>query len=100
MINFIFREAEIDNPFIAEAFREIARLFAGIKDNIFGSVTFATSGTAAVVFDSPVTIANYKIFVIGNVNETFWVTSKTVTGFTVNSSNGSSVAVVDWLLIE
>ena len=97
---FRFSEKGIKEQSIIDAFRELARILIGLGEHITGTVTFATSGTAAVTFGNAVEIANYKIFVVGNVNETFWVTSKTVTGFTANSSNASSVAVLDWLLIE
>ena len=94
------RENQIQDKAVVDVLRDIDVALAGLGDSVSSSVTFATSGTAAVTFDSPVQAANYRIFITGNVNETFWVTSKTVTGFTLNSSNASSVAVVDWLLIE
>ena len=94
------RTLEIQDPAVVQVFKEIEKAFIGIGDNISGSITFATSATAAVVFNNPVGSENYKIFPVGNVNETFWVTNKTVTGFTANSSNANSVAVFDWLLIE
>lgn len=34
------------------------------------------------------------------VNETFWTTSKATTGFTLNSSNASSTATCQWVLIR
>lgn len=71
-----------------------------VIDNITiaGSETFATSGTKAVTLINAENDANYLITFGGNVNETFWVTSKTTTGFTLNSSNASSTATVDWAL--
>lgn len=44
--------------------------------------------------------ANYKIIVTGNANETYWVTSKAAGSFVINSSNASSTATVDWMLIR
>lgn len=38
---------------------------------------------------------SYGVAITGNVNETFWVTAKTATSFTVNSSNATSTATVD-----
>jgi hypothetical protein len=67
-----------------------------------GQVTFASSGTVNVTFDSEIPEINNSFYVVvtGNVNETFWVTSKSTTGFTINSSNPSSTATVNWLLFR
>lgn len=71
--------------------------------NFKGSATLA-SGTKAVDFtdigssDEPDAV--YAVLISSEVNETFWVTSKATTGFTINSSNGSSTATVDWILIR
>lgn len=65
-----------------------------------GSDTFASSGTKSVSFARTESDTNYRIVVTGNVNETFWVTSKTTSGFTLNSSNASSTATVDWVLVR
>jgi len=69
-------------------------------NNLRGSVTFATAATAAVSFGTNEPNATYYVALSGSANETFWVTSKATTGFTINSSNGSSTATVDWLLIR
>ena len=66
----------------------------------YGQDTFATSGTKTVSFNQTEGSASYRVNITGNVNETFWVTSKLTTGFTLNSSNASSVAVVDWEIIR
>jgi hypothetical protein len=65
-----------------------------------GQDTFAGAGTKAVLFAVNEPDTNYKVNITGNVNETFWVTSKQTTGFTLNSSNAASVAVVDWSVIR
>jgi hypothetical protein len=44
--------------------------------------------------------ANYVVFVQGKLNETYEVSAKTATGFTLTSSNGSSTAVVDLLIVR
>jgi hypothetical protein len=44
--------------------------------------------------------ANYTVNVTGNIGETFWVTGKATTGFTIHSSNAASTATVDWQLIR
>jgi hypothetical protein len=68
--------------------------------NLRGSATFATSSTVAVAFTTNEVDAVYKLSISGNANETFWITSKATTGFTINSGNGSSTATVDWVLIR
>jgi hypothetical protein len=42
----------------------------------------------------------YLVLVTGNVNEVFSVTNKTVSGFTIQSSNPGSAASVDWMLLR
>lgn len=69
--------------------------------NLSGQGQFATAGTLAVAFGAraePDT--DYRVIVTGNVNETFWVTSKATSGFTINSSNASSTATVDWFIVR
>jgi hypothetical protein len=68
--------------------------------NLAGAVAFTSAATKAVTFSLTEADANYNVYVTGNVNETFWVTSKTTTGFTINSSNATSTAIVSWLLIR
>lgn len=67
---------------------------------ITGSTTFSSSGTSAISFTTSETDASYKVFITGNVNETFWVTDKTTTGFTIHSSNASSTASVDYVIMR
>ena len=68
-------------------------------ENIRGTVTLS-SGTAAVSFGTNEPDATYFIVLGGDTAETFTWASKAVGGFTINSSNGSSTAVVDWVLIR
>lgn len=65
-----------------------------------GSVTFATAATATVTFDEPQPDTDYYVAIAGQAQETFWVTSKARTGFTLNSSNASSTATVDWIVMR
>lgn len=70
-------------------------------NSVTGTSTFATAATVAVSFTSPgqtETDALYKVSMAGSANETVWVTSKATTGFTINSSNATSVAKVDWVV--
>lgn len=66
--------------------------------NLNGQATFTSAATKAVSLPKTESDASYKIGLGWNVNETIWVTNKTTTGFTLNSSNATSTAVVDWLL--
>lgn len=68
--------------------------------NLRGSITFAGAATAAVTFAVAEPDASYYVALAGNVNETFFVTAKTANGFTLNSSNAGSTAVVDWMLMR
>lgn len=70
-------------------------------NNLRGQVTFpGDSATVAVDFGTDETDATYFVVVTGNEGENFWVTSKATTGFTINSDNVTSTAVVDWVLIR
>jgi hypothetical protein len=68
--------------------------------NLRGQVTFASAATATVTFGAAEANASYFVSISGNANETFWVTAKGTGGFTLNSSNATSTAVVDWHLIR
>jgi hypothetical protein len=65
-----------------------------------GTATFATAATVAVTLPVPfatlgaVNVTDYSVQIEAAVNETFWITAKTSTGFTINSSNGASTATV------
>lgn len=63
-----------------------------------GDVTFATSATASVTFDEDLKTTSYSIAWAPDTAETFHWTSKASTGFTLNSSNAASTAVVDWII--
>ena len=59
----------------------------------------ATTGVA-VAFDYGMEDSTYFVNITGNANETFWVKSgsKTAAGFTINSSNATSTATIDWVI--
>lgn len=65
-----------------------------------GGTKALVGGTATVTFPGYLTEvdANYRIQLTGNAAENFYVTGKSATGFTINSSNGSSTAQVDWFM--
>jgi hypothetical protein len=68
-------------------------------NNLAGTATFAASTTFVVLFPRAETDANYLIFFDNPANQTLWVTSKTTSGFTINSSVSNSTTV-GWLLIR
>ena len=59
-----------------------------------------SSGTIAVSFGSNEPNNSYAVYLSGDTAETFTWASKAVGGFTINSSNGSSTAQVDWLVLR
>jgi hypothetical protein len=80
--------------------RGISASTSVLAENLRGTVTFAGAATAAVTFGTAETNTSYFVAINGSANETFWVTSKATGGFTLNSSNATSTAVVDWILIR
>ena len=82
----------------------IARAFGLVWDDIYqlfnrekrGTATFLGAGSVAVVFTESFKTTDYMVTLEPSVNETFWVTLIAATGFTLNSSNAASVAVVNW----
>ncbi|HYV18708.1 MAG TPA: hypothetical protein VFC25_06745 [Verrucomicrobiae bacterium] len=72
---------------------------ASTLTNQRGSVTLS-GGTASVTLPAAVPDTAYSVAVSTGVNETIRVTGKSTTGFTVTSSNGTSTATVDWILLR
>lgn len=63
-----------------------------------GTATFVDSDTVAVTFTTPYhTGMTYSVLTETRENETFWVTNKSVTGFTLNSNNAVSTATIGWM---
>jgi len=56
------------------------------------------AGTKFVTLVLTAPTANYRLSLSPNANETVWWSGKSTGGFTINSSNGASTALVDWLL--
>jgi hypothetical protein len=72
-------------------------------NNLRGSCTFATAATCAVTFSTAETSNAYYVTTGANsagTTEVFTVSSKGTGGFTVNSSWGTSTAIVDWMLVR
>ncbi len=62
-----------------------------------GTDTIADSATTeAVTFSTDSTSINYSVALAADGNELVWVTSKVVSGFTLNRSASSGARVVDW----
>jgi len=80
-------------------------VFAAYQDILNTNLKFAwgtttlASGTGAASFGRDLGTADYLIaFGTDTPGETFEWASKTATGFTINSSNGASTAVVNWIV--
>ncbi|HEX5044624.1 MAG TPA: hypothetical protein VFV75_17110 [Candidatus Polarisedimenticolaceae bacterium] len=66
-----------------------------------GVATFAGAGSVAVTL--PTNLAGgvpYSVSASANVGEVVWVTNKSDSGFTLNSSNPTSSASVDWVVTQ
>jgi hypothetical protein len=82
-----------DNILLAGSYSDITNL------PYRGTATLS-SGTTAITFPGALADTSYQVNVTGGANETFYVTDKLTTGFTINSSNGSSTAVVDYVVYK
>ena len=65
-----------------------------------GTATFTGIAEKDVTFVTAEASAGYTVVIDAAVNETFWVTNKKTTGFTLNSSNSTSTAFVRWVLVR
>jgi len=61
-----------------------------------GSATFASSNSVVVTLPVALPDTNYSVGISGSASETFYVTGKTTSSFTIRSSNATSTATVDW----
>lgn len=89
-----------NNAFNLNGVRGISAVAGTDGNNLRGQKTFNSNDTATVTFATAEPNANYFVAISGNANETFWVTSKSSIGFTLRSSNGSSTATVDWIIVR
>lgn len=72
----------------------------GLLRNAYsGTATFAAATTVAVSFGTAQPDTTYGVNITGSANKTFWVTTKTVNGFTINASSSSS-DTVDWFVFR
>lgn len=65
--------------------------------NTNGTCTFAASTTCTVTFGTAQTDTSYKIQLGCNANKTFYWSSKTTSGFTINGSSSGSDACDWWI---
>jgi hypothetical protein len=70
-----------------------------------GTATFVSAATVAVTLplayeSAPSQVTDYRVVLEPSANETFWVTAKTNSGFTLNSSNAASTAVVNYVVLR
>ena len=65
-----------------------------------GKATFAGSNTVVVTLPNPMLDTSYRVTATANVQETIYVSARTTTTFTLKSSNASSTASVDWVLMR
>ena len=77
---------------------KIGQQGSGLRNVIHGTSTFAAGTTVAASLGVTLPSAAYKIVISAGANKTFWWTSKTTTGFTLNASSSSS-DTVDWMVI-
>lgn len=66
-----------------------------------GTATFLAANSVLVTLPVELPSTDYQVFITGSTLEGFWVSNKTTTGFTINSSApGGSSAAVDWLMVR
>jgi hypothetical protein len=78
----------------------ISSLDVGQIFSRYAGTAVLSGGIAMVTFTVPQMYTGYLVLVTGNVSEIFSVLNKTVSGFTVQSSNPASTASVDWMLLR
>jgi len=68
--------------------------------SLFAGTKTLSAGVATVTFAGAMLSTNYSITLAGNTTaQTFGWSGKTVNGFQINSSSGSSTATVDWTAV-
>jgi hypothetical protein len=66
---------------------------------ITGTATFSAATTVAVTFATPEPSADYRVYLSGDANRTYWASSEATTGFTINASASNSDSV-GWAIIR
>ena len=90
-------DLEVEGDIFTDSIKE-STTGAGItiQGHESGTDTFASAATKVVTFATAQADTNYRVALGPQANETFWVSTKTTAGFTLNSSNATSTAVVEW----
>lgn len=70
---------------------------AGTTFQLHGTASLV-GGVAAVAFDNALPSASFQVLITGSAQAMYWVTDKTVNGFTINSSENAGI--VDWLVVR
>lgn len=63
------------------------------RSPVSGEAEFSAGTTIAVTLETPLPDTDYNVLVDAPENNTFWATSKTVSGFTLNASSSTSATV-------
>lgn len=70
-------------------------------NNLRGRSTPSSGTAVAVAFGTAEPDANYYVVLTGAQDRKYWVTSKTTSGFTINTDSAWTVAdLIDWVLIR
>jgi hypothetical protein len=86
-------------PFYSRDFGTAKIVWQDADDVVLsGATTFSSTTSASVSLSVTLPGTGYKVVASANENKTFWVSSKTATGWTWNASS-SSVATVDWRVV-
>lgn len=75
-------------------------LFSNSTSVRTAALAFTATTTSTIIIGENEPDVNYVVVITGNANETFKVTTKATTGFTVTSSNVASTATIDWILMR
>lgn len=68
-------------------------------NNLTGQATFAASTSVVVTFPVAEANSSYRVFLDNPANQVLWVTGKSTSGFTINSSVSNSTTV-GWMIVK
>ena len=67
--------------------------FLADRQSRFGTATFSAGTSVAVTLTPEETTDTYAVSLEPSENNTFWISNKTVSGFTLNAASSTSAAV-------
>lgn len=88
----------IGEPSIARFYRELVDVLRQ-RLPVTGTVIFNAATSAPVTFTNELPNTNYRVLIEPTENNTFWVTSKATTGFTLNAASSASTTI-GWATIR